>query len=232
MTKTCIIGTGKRAQRLQKRLPAYGIKKVDLMDSFQKTIDVSSYDKVMICIPTYCLLEVLKKVQRGSKKKIIISCIKWLMNNGETVCTYLDKHLKKQMKWSSFFLGGANIDDGNEIVEIKRDKKLELACILKNVYAIGFGIALHQGENYAAHELIKYLNEYKKLWVKESYRADLLVCCFSDKSRNKIFGQHFAKGKKHDERTVEGLYTAQVIEKHNLFKSAKELRKITKKITK
>jgi len=236
MTKACIIGAGKRGKRLEKRLPAYGTKKIDLINSFEKIIDVSIYDKVIICVPTYCLLEVLKRVQRGNKKKIVISCIKWLMKNGETVCTYLDKHLKKQIKWKSFFLGGANIDDEKEIIEIKRDKKLELACVLKNTYAIGFGIALQQGENYAAHELTKYLNEYKKLWIKENYRADLLVCCFSDKSRNKIFWQNFTKGKKSTslikEKTIEWLYTAQVIEKQNLFKGCKELRKITKTITK
>jgi glycerol-3-phosphate dehydrogenase len=99
-------------------------------------------------------------------------------------------------------------------------------------------MALNKGENYAMHKLIKYLREYKTLGIKDSYRADLLVSCYSDKSRNKTFGKTFAKGEKYDDfspaslgKTVEGLYTAQVIEKHNLFKSCPELRKITKKIS-
>jgi glycerol-3-phosphate dehydrogenase len=108
---------------------------------------------------------------------------------------------------------------------------LELACILKNVYAIGFGIALAKGENYAAHKLIKYFREYASLGIKDAYRADAIVSCYSDKSRNKTFGKAFAKGEKYDEATVEGLNTAKVIEKHNLFKSCPHLRKITKTIT-
>lgn len=110
----------------------------------QDSIDVSKYNKVIICIPAYCTGEVLQKIQWGNGRKTVISCVKGLMNDGSMVCRFLNEHLQKHIIAPVHFLGGANIDNEKEIVEITDDEKLELACVLKNVYAIGFGMALHQ----------------------------------------------------------------------------------------
>lgn len=230
MRKICIIGNGRWANRLKIKLDVTYSTNIELIDSYLDIIDVSAYEEVIICIPAYCLLEVLWKIKWGSDKKIVTSCIKWLLDNWEMVCEYLNKNLIDIIKSSVLFLGGANIDDGNEIVDISDDYKLELACVLKNVYAMGFGIALKEWENYAAHKLVDYLNEYKKLWIKEEYWADLFVSSYSDKSRNKMYGKDFVDHKDNIEKTVEWLNTAKIIKKYNLFKDCEEIRKIIEQI--
>ncbi len=229
MNQACIIGRGRWASRLQRKFAADD-KAVDLINPRQDEIDVSAYPEVIICIPAYCVDEVLAKVNWGPVKKVVTSCVKGLMNNGISACNYLNEKLVDTLHSPVNFLGGANIDDGQEIVEIVQDYNLELACILKNVYAIGFGLALKQGENFASHELSSYLEEYKKLGIMEKYWADLLVSCYSDKSRNKTFGRKFSADEQYDEKTIEGLNTAKIIEKYNLFPDLPKLREITKAI--
>ena len=229
MPKACIIGRGKWAQRLKKRFDAQG-PEVDLLNPRADSIDVSNYEEVIICIPAYCVDEVLNRVNWGSEPKIVISCVKGLMANGETVCHYLDKKLANILQSPAQFLGGPNIDDGREIIEIGLNPQLELACVLKNVYAIGFGLALAQGQNFAAAELAGHLAEYQLLGITEKHWADLLVSCYSDKSRNKTFGLKFSANERYDERTIEGLNTARIIEKYNLFENLPRLRKITSTI--
>jgi len=229
MNMVCIIGRGSWANRLLARFVAEG-RSVTLLNPREEIIDVSAYEEVIVCVPAYCVDEVLEKVHWGEGKKIVTSCVKGLANTGETVCSYLNRKLKDFLHAPVNFLGGANINDGREIVEISQDYQLELACILKNVYAVGFGSALNQGENFASHELAQYLIEYKKLGIAEKYWADLLVTCYSDKSRNKTFGRKFSAQEQYDEKTIEGLNTAKIIEKHDLFSDLEKLRAITRNI--
>lgn len=229
MSKTCIIGRGRWASRLRNRFLSEG-QDMPLLSPREDVIDVSSYEEIIICVPAYCAQEVLEKINWGEGQKKIISCAKGLLDNGQSLCQYLNENYATIMLEPASFLGGANIDDGGEIVEITKDYALEIACILKNVYAIGFGLALKKGENFAAHELSQYLLEYKSLGIPESYWADLLVSCYSDKSRNKTFGKKFSLEEQYDEKTIEGLNTAKIIEKHNLWAELKKLRGITKTI--
>jgi glycerol-3-phosphate dehydrogenase (NAD(P)+) len=85
---------------------------------------------------------------------------------------------------------------------------VQYAAVLKNVYAIGTGIAhgLGYGDNFqsvfvanAAHEMRKFLstanrNETKINYSASVYLGDLLVTCYSLFSRNRSFGNMIGKG--------------------------------------
>ena len=85
---------------------------------------------------------------------------------------------------------------------------VQYAAILKNVYAIGTGIAhgLGYGDNFqsvfvanAAGEMKKFLKAANKTTVSVNYAAsvylgDLLVTCYSLFSRNRSFGNMIGKG--------------------------------------
>ena len=82
----------------------------------------------------------------------------------------------------------------------------EYASVLKNIYAIGSGIAhgLNYGDNfqavfvsYAIREMKEFLHalHQENRDVKESaYFGDLLVTCYSQFSRNRTFGNMLGKG--------------------------------------
>lgn len=87
----------------------------------------------------------------------------------------------------------------------------QYAAVLKNIYAIGAGIAsgLGYGDNFASvyatncynemHYFLKQHNELKGITCKQNYitsayLGDLLVTCYSTHSRNRTFGTLVGKG--------------------------------------
>ncbi len=92
---------------------------------------------------------------------------------------------------------------------------VQYAAILKNIYALGSGIAhgLDYGDNFlsvlisnSAHEMTNFLSAYSAIMHKEVgqntipnynssvYLGDLLVTCYSLYSRNRTFGTMIGKG--------------------------------------
>lgn len=86
---------------------------------------------------------------------------------------------------------------------------VQYAAILKNVYALGAGIAhgLEYGDNFlsvyicnSANEMVRFLREVKHeetqspLYAASVYLGDLLVTCYSLYSRNRTFGNMIGKG--------------------------------------
>lgn len=90
---------------------------------------------------------------------------------------------------------------------------VQLAAILKNIYAVGAGIAhgLDYGDNFlsvfianAADEMVVFLKKYATAYFMEEnatpnyaasvYLGDLLVTCYSLHSRNRSFGNLIGKG--------------------------------------
>ncbi|HSK11618.1 MAG TPA: NAD(P)H-dependent glycerol-3-phosphate dehydrogenase, partial [Phnomibacter sp.] len=89
----------------------------------------------------------------------------------------------------------------------------QYAAVLKNIYAVGSGIAhgLEYGDNFqsvyitnAAEEMVRFLRrvmEYKQApdagkiqYASSVYLGDLLVTCYSLYSRNRTFGNMIGKG--------------------------------------
>lgn len=83
---------------------------------------------------------------------------------------------------------------------------IEFAGILKNIYAIGAGIAygLGYGDNFLSvyianvvkemEVFLNSLNHYKRDISASVYLGDLLVTCYSNFSRNRFFGNMIGKG--------------------------------------
>ncbi|MFM7222749.1 MAG: NAD(P)H-dependent glycerol-3-phosphate dehydrogenase [Bacteroidota bacterium] len=85
---------------------------------------------------------------------------------------------------------------------------VQLAAVLKNVYALGAGIAhgLGYGDNFqsvlvanAAGEMNRFLSEWNRsntsyAYTDSVYLGDLLVTCYSLYSRNRSFGTMIGKG--------------------------------------
>lgn len=87
---------------------------------------------------------------------------------------------------------------------------VQYAAVLKNIYALGAGIAhgLEYGDNFqsvyianSANEMVRFLREVKHEEFDESlnyaasvYLGDLLVTCYSLYSRNRMLGNMLGKG--------------------------------------
>ena len=87
---------------------------------------------------------------------------------------------------------------------------VQYAAILKNIYALGAGIAhgLEYGDNFlsvyianAANEMVRFVREVKHEasdanlnYASSVYLGDLLVTCYSLYSRNRMLGNMIGKG--------------------------------------
>ena len=114
-------------------------------------------------------------------------------------------------------MSGFNLHFVNQLADILRGKFIkvsttqdligaEYASVLKNIYAIGAGIAhgLGYGDNFQAVYVAAAIREMKSFLheihqderdVKEAaYLGDLLVTCYSQFSRNRSFGNMLGKG--------------------------------------
>ncbi|MDB5229744.1 MAG: glycerol-3-phosphate dehydrogenase [Chitinophagaceae bacterium] len=117
---------------------------------------------------------------------------------------------------------------------------VQYAAILKNIYALGAGIAhgLEYGDNFLSvyianctHEMIEFLRKILDHYPEEKeplkyassvYLGDLLVTCYSLYSRNRMFGNMIGKGysvkaaQLELNMVAEGFYAAKCIHKTNI----------------
>lgn len=202
--KIALVGSGSWAKRLKEIFSCYDIEMIDPRGDYLRYN--SDVKEVWICVPSHCFIEVVNCLEINMADTIV-SCCKGLLRTGQSPIEFLhEKFPECEIK----HLGGPNIDDGNELIRFG-GKKLETSSILKNVYAIGFAMAMEQfGVNVAAKELLKYQAEMKKGGCE--HFEDLIATCFSSKSRNYQFGISLITGEKiDDDIVVEGFETAKVM---------------------
>jgi glycerol-3-phosphate dehydrogenase len=189
--KIAIIGNGSWSKRLQKIFSFYDF--VVFNSKSQNKYFIGACDEVWFCVPSTFFINAFEKTVFSGNEKTIVSCCKGLLSNGYSPMEYLKEKLAG-FDCKIKHLGGACIDDGNEIIKFGY-KELETISIVKNVYAIGFAINMTKyGINKAVCELIKYQKEMMSGGLFDF--EDLFATCFSNKSRNFRFGESLITGKK------------------------------------
>jgi glycerol-3-phosphate dehydrogenase (NAD(P)+) len=173
------------------------------------------------------------------KGKKIISAIKGILpSENQLLDDYLVKHFEIQPadyfavlgpchaeevaseKLSYLTLSGTDIATATDIASYFRTEYLtplvnadvrgvQLAAVLKNIYALGAGIAhgLEYGDNFlsvyianSANEMVGFLRKANNgtteapNYAASVYLGDLLVTCYSLYSRNRTFGNMIGKG--------------------------------------
>ena len=88
------------------------------------------------------------------------------------------------------------------------------------------------GDNFASLCLSEFISEMESIDRKEYFLPDLLVTCMSKNSRNNTYGRNLAGENKKIKGVVEGVHSAKIIEKYNLFHDMNLLRNITKQLCK
>ena len=196
---------------------------------------ISASDVIILAVPSAFLHNVLTSVDLP-QNKIYVSAIKGIEpNSKQVIAEYLKQAHKIDLdqvvlisgpchaeevaleKLSYLTVSGFNSDWVDCIAGILKGKFIkvsttqdligaEYAAVLKNIYAIGSGIAhgLGYGDNFQAIYVAAAIREMKSFLheihqddrdVKEAaYLGDLLVTCYSQFRRNRSFGNMLGKG--------------------------------------
>lgn len=190
---------------------------------------------IILAVPSAFLHSVIQGVKLPPKKTYV-SAIKGIEPNSKRVIAeYLKESHEIELeqvvlisgpchaeevaleKLSYLTVSGFKLELVNQLADILRGKFIkvstthdligaEYASVLKNIYAIGAGIAhgLGYGDNFQAVYVAAAIREMKSFLheihqddrdVKEAaYLGDLLVTCYSQFSRNRSFGNMLGKG--------------------------------------
>jgi glycerol-3-phosphate dehydrogenase len=224
-----IIGQGKWGKRLKKEFESTR-EKIKTWTHGEPGFKIQEADEIIIAVPGPHLIDTIKKF-KVNKDIFVVIATKGLDTKGRLPSETVRKI------WGSkrlITMGGACIST-EEVLDMQYGAKdLELAGILKNVYSIGFSIEKSKnGDNAAARWFIKAWRELSTITDKDYHLSDFVVTCMSGKSRNNRAGTLIAQNKEvkfEDGQIAEGLHTAKMIQKYNLFKDLRLLRDIVKRI--
>jgi glycerol-3-phosphate dehydrogenase (NAD(P)+) len=196
---------------------------------------VEASNIIILAVPSAFLHSVIQGITLP-QNKIYVSAIKGIEPNSKRVIAeYLSESHQIELeqvvlisgpchaeevaleKLSYLTVSGFNLNFVNQLADILCGKFIkvsttqdligaEYASVLKNIYAIGAGIAhgLGYGDNFQAVYVAAAIREMKSFLheihqderdVKEAaYLGDLLVTCYSQFSRNRSFGNMLGKG--------------------------------------
>lgn len=188
--------------------------------------DASAADTIYVAVPSPYLRETLGKFTVDSTTPVI-SCAKGLDDSG-----LLPSEVIREV-WGSktiTHLGGPCLVSELDVCPVNGGRELEVASILKNVYAIGFNyLREREGINSACMALTHYLDELPE--VRAGW-ADLFATCMAKTSRNAQAGRLLAKRRAPElkAQSIEGIHTAAVIEYHDLYRDLWNLRNLTELI--
>lgn len=197
---------------------------------------IKNSDTIILAVPSPFLKSHLEKLTVPLENKLIISAIKGIIPPENLVVTdYLSKYYNVPLE-NMAIIGGpchaeeialerltyptiacpdknrANIVAGifnNRFVKASTSVDvvgIELAAVLKNVYAIASGIChgLKYGDNFQAvlvsnaviemERFVAAISPIERCIMESAYIGDLLVTCYSSFSRNRTFGSMIGKG--------------------------------------
>jgi glycerol-3-phosphate dehydrogenase len=221
-----IIGQGKWGKRLTRE---YKNQVFKTWTHGEHGYKINEGSEVIVAIPAPYLIEVLYKFD-VDPQILITSATKGLDIYGS-----LPSQTIRRL-WNSIevrVMGGACISTEPTLDIQYGGEELEIAGILKNVYAIGFSYSqVKYGDNVTAVWFVKVWKELRGLVGKEEYLSDLAVTSISSKSRNNKVGQLIARGEPIDlgGQIAEGVHSAKMIEKFDLFSNLYLLRETTNMI--
>ncbi|MCD7970245.1 MAG: NAD(P)-binding domain-containing protein [Alistipes sp.] len=197
---------------------------------------VAGAEVIVLCVPSAFVADVLATVSEPLASKFILSAVKGIIPGDYlTVAEYLNRnyalpfdnigvvtgpcHSEEVALERLSYLTIVTKDPGNatalcgdfstRYIHANPSTDIygaEYAAVLKNIYAIGAGIAvgLGYGDNFlaglisnAATEMNRFLMESypaDRDVTQSAYLGDLLVTCYSQFSRNRTFGSLIGKG--------------------------------------
>lgn len=204
--------------------------------SFDINEVVNACDVIILATPSIYLADTIKDMKGDFSNKIFVSIIKGIVpEQGDIVANYLrDKfqigyrnqavltgpcHAEEVAMERLSFLTVASADkETNEMlsqlfssryIKVNESHDIlgnEYSAVLKNIYAIGAGMAngLGYGDNFQAVYVTNAIRELEQILEaiypaerdvnESSYLGDLLVTCYSLFSRNRMFGNFIGKG--------------------------------------
>jgi len=227
--KMSVLGNGAWGSALGRLLTANGHEVI----FWNKKDQINPYDIVIVAIPTQEIRGVLKNYSSNLGKAVIINSAKGIEKKSHQIPVQIIKGiLGKEIEYFTLIgpsfarevdlkmptlvnLGGYNgkmqemcdlfETDYFRVRPTKSVEALELAGALKNVYAIGCGIAEGLGLeiNTRAKLITIAYEEYRKLALNLKYEiddearpgilGDLILTCSSSESRNFSFGKNLVK---------------------------------------
>jgi glycerol-3-phosphate dehydrogenase (NAD(P)+) len=212
---------------------------------------------ILFCLPVNAHVEVIQRVAPClAKDSLCLTIAKGLDESGKTAAQIFDRYLSDQHRYGVMYgpmlseeirLGRfafadvvlSNADDFAQIRKLYRETRLvcrqvndmtgsSWSVILKNVYAIMFGVAdgLELGDNIRGHLTVTALAEISNILNTlgaESHTpfayaglGDLISTATSENSHHHELGRKLANGL-FDDISGEGVHTMAMIEKYKLF---------------
>lgn len=212
----------------------FNLDRITFFSDINELVDAS--DTLVLAVPSPFLKGHLEKLDKGIENKFIVSAIKGIISPENILVTdYLHKYYNIPHD-NMAIVGGpchaeeialerityptiacTDIDKAQRLAQVFTNRfvkasvstdvaGIELAAVLKNVYAIASGIShgLKYGDNFQAVLVSNAISEMERFvdtvspvdrCIQHSaYAGDLLVTCYSSFSRNRTFGTMIGKG--------------------------------------
>jgi len=212
----------------------FNLDRISFYSDITRIFDES--DTLIFAVPSPFLKGHLEKLQKPIDNKFIISAIKGIVPPENLLITdYLHKFYNVPLDNMAIVAGPCHaeeialerltyptiacpdIDRAHALAQVFNNRfvrtsvshdvaGIELAAVLKNVYAIASGIChgLKYGDNFQAVLVCNAISEMERFVdtvsplernIQDSaYMGDLLVTCYSSFSRNRTFGSMIGKG--------------------------------------
>lgn len=254
-----LAATGRNPRYLQG--VKFDLDRLEVSDDINHIVE--QYDIIILATPSAFLQNMLEPLTASFDNKFVVSAIKGIIPNDYlTVGEYLNQKYDLSFGRMGIITGPCHseevalerlsyltlvckeLDNAKVLCDKFTTRYInanpstdiygaEYAAVLKNIYAIGAGMAigLGYGDNFlavfisnATIEMNRFLDEsypFERLASIPAYLGDLLVTCYSQFSRNRSFGVMVGKGysistaQREMNMVAEGYYASECIKQVN-----------------